>query len=166
MKLLKVETIVQEKRTFIALRRKVEISGCSGTFLRGVEESSLIFSESGIACSSQIGDLLTMASNHHSAGRRTRRQMLRSLVGGSLLFPGLLSELLAAGPRNVASADPLAPHPPHFPAKAKQVIFLYMSGGVSHVDSFDSKPRLFSDHGKKGPTGLLKRPNWEFKPRG
>ena len=79
--------------------------------------------------------------------------MLRSLVGGSLLFPGLLSELLAAGPRNAASTDPLAPHPPHFLAKAKQVIFLYMSGGVSHVDSFDPKPRLFSDHGKKGPTG-------------
>ena len=41
-----------------------------------------------------------------------------------------------------------------------------MSGGVSHVDSFDPKPRLYSDHGKKGPGGLLKRPNWEFKPRG
>ena len=92
--------------------------------------------------------------------------MLGSLVGGSLLFPGLLSELLAAGNQTAASADPLAPHPPHFPAKAKQVIFLYMSGGVSHVDSFDPKPRLFSDHGKMGTGGLLKRPNWEFKPRG
>ena len=107
-----------------------------------------------------------IVSNNHSKSGCTRRRMLGSLVGGSLLFPGLLSELLAAGTRYPASADPLAPHAPHFPAKAKQVIFLYMSGGVSHVDSFDPKPRLFSDHGKKGPTGLLKRPSWEFKPRG
>jgi len=36
-----------------------------------------------------------------------------------------------------------------FPAKAKRVIFLYMSGGVSHVDTFDPKPRLTADHGKE-----------------
>ena len=40
------------------------------------------------------------------------------------------------------------PRPPHFPPKAKRVIFLYMSGGVSHVDSFDPKPKLFADAGK------------------
>src|SRR3954451_7966854 len=105
------------------------------------------------------------------AGRRT---FLRSAVAGSLLFPGILSELLAAD-----AADPLAPRPPHFPAKAKSVIFLFMSGGVSHVDSFDPKPRLTADHGKQvtfdhpetrnrpGYEKLfLKRPDWAFRLRG
>ena len=71
----------------------------------------------------------------------TRRQMNRSLLGSSLLKPGLLRELMAAD-------DPMAPKQPHFPAKAKCVIFLYMTGGVSHVDSFDPKPKLTEDHGK------------------
>ncbi len=101
----------------------------------------------------------------------SRRQFLRSLTAGSLLLPGLTRELLAA--------DGLAGAAPHFPAKAKRVIFLFMTGGVSHVDSFDPKPRLFADHGKeiqaahpeiKNRPGyeriFLKRPQWEFAPRG
>ena len=66
---------------------------------------------------------------------------------------------------------------PHFVPKAKNVIFLYMTGGVSHVDTFDPKPKLIADHGKtltvdnwQGKLGqfsrFLKRPNWEFKPYG
>ena len=82
----------------------------------------------------------------------TRRQALRSLVGGSLLLPGILSELLAA-----ESSDPLAPRAPHFPGKAKRVIFLYMSGGASHVDTFDPKPKLQEDHGRTVGGGILKR---------
>jgi hypothetical protein len=95
-------------------------------------------------------------------------------VAGSLLFPGLVSELLAA-----ESSDPLAVKAPHFPAKAKSVIFLFMSGGVSHVDSFDPKPKLTAHHGKQvaldhpetrnrpGYEKLyLKKPDWKFKPRG
>src|SRR5947208_2154968 len=104
----------------------------------------------------------------------SRRGFVRSAVAGSLLMPGLLSELLAA-----ENADPLAPKAPHFPAKAKSVIFLFMSGGVSHVDSFDPKPKLTADHGKQvtfdhpetrnrpGYEKLfLKRPDWKFAPRG
>ena len=45
-------------------------------------------------------------------------------------------------------ADPLAPRPPHFPAKARSVIFLYMDGGPSQVDTFDPKPRLDREHGQ------------------
>ena len=71
----------------------------------------------------------------------------------------------------------LAPRAPHFPAKAKRVIFLFMSGGVSHVESFDPKPRLFADHGKtlainewQGKPGkyerFLKKPHWAFKSGG
>jgi hypothetical protein len=48
----------------------------------------------------------------------------------------------------VANADPLAPKPPHFKAKAKNVIFLYMDGGPSQVDTFDPKPRLSKENGQ------------------
>ena len=73
----------------------------------------------------------------------SRREALqRSACGfGSLALASLAStNPLAAG----ASALKL----PHHPAKAKRVIFLFMAGGVSHVDSFDYKPRLFQDHEK------------------
>ncbi len=108
----------------------------------------------------------------------SRRECMRSSLCGSLLFSGILQELLAEGsPQRFA--DPLAPRKPHFPAKAKRVIFLFMTGGVSHVDTFDYKPRLFADVGKevkldhpeiKNRPGyeriFLKRPQWEFKKYG
>ena len=65
----------------------------------------------------------------------SRRAMIRSLVGSSILLPGVLSELLAG----VAAADPLAARAPQFAAKARRVIFLYATGGVSHIDTFDPK---------------------------
>ena len=110
----------------------------------------------------------------------SRRSVLSSLVGGSMLLPGIISELLAEG--TAADTNPLAPQVPHFPARAKRVIFMNMSGGASHVDSFDYKPKLFADHNKsyQVPAKMLeafapnnrvvekffKRPNWEFKQRG
>jgi hypothetical protein len=103
----------------------------------------------------------------------SRRDFVRS-AASSLLMSGLLGELLAA-----ESSDPLAPRMPHFPARAKSVIFLFMSGGVSHVDSFDPKPKLIADHGKQvafdhpetrnrpGYEKLfLKKPDWKFRPYG
>jgi hypothetical protein len=115
--------------------------------------------------------------NHHAAFRFSRRNFLRSMVGGSVLFPGLLSQLLAEDAARSGSPDPLAPHAPHFTPKAKRVIFLYMSGGVSHVDSWDYKPKLFADagrsvsvdefQGRKGDfTMFAKRPQWEFARHG
>ena len=68
----------------------------------------------------------------------SRRQIVHSLFAGSALFPAMLSELCAAG----TADDPLSPKAPHFPGKAKRVIFIFMTGGVSHVDSFDPKPAL------------------------
>lgn len=108
----------------------------------------------------------------------SRRGFLRSAVGGSLILPGLMSELLAAEEAGGGVAgDSLEPRSPHFAPRARRVIFLYMSGGVSHVDSFDPKPRLFTDAGKttevdeyQGRKGayrmFLKRPQWEFAPHG
>ena len=43
---------------------------------------------------------------------------------------------------NTSSVNPLAPQPPHFPARAKRIIFLLMSGGPSQVDTFDPKPAV------------------------
>ena len=58
----------------------------------------------------------------------------------------------------------MAPKQPHFPAKAKRVIFLYMTGGVSHVDSFDPKPKLTADHGQESPQQVhLVRSPFAFK---
>jgi hypothetical protein len=104
----------------------------------------------------------------------SRRAFIRSSLTGTLLAGGVLGELLAAD-----APDPLAPKKPHFPGKAKAVIFLFMSGGVSHVDSFDPKPKLITDHGKqvtfdhpetKNRPGYeklyLKKPDWKFAPRG
>ena len=99
------------------------------------------------------------------------------MVGGSLLYPALVSNLMAEEAMRIGADDPLAPRAPHFPAKAKRVIFLYMSGGVSHVDSWDPKPRLFEDAGKtvsvnefQGRKGdfkmFAKRPQWEFSRHG
>jgi hypothetical protein len=109
----------------------------------------------------------------------SRRQALQSFVPGTTLFPGLISELLANDAPTAPDADPLAPREPHYPAKAKHVIFLFMTGGVSHVDSFDPKPRLSADVGKEVKLDhpeiqnrpgyeriFLKRPQWEFRPRG
>ena len=106
-----------------------------------------------------------------------RRGFLRSSVAGSLLMPGILSQLLEG--EAAAAVDPLAVKPPHFPAKAKRIIFLFMTGGVSHVDTFDPKPALARDHGKeikadhpeiKDRPGyeriFLKRPQWDFAPHG
>jgi hypothetical protein len=103
-----------------------------------------------------------------------RRTFLRSAVAGPALFPALVAELLAD-----EAAGPLDPRKPHFEPKAKRVIFLFMSGGVSHVDTFDPKPRLTADHGKsikldhpetKDRPGyeklFLKRPQWEFTKSG
>ena len=48
----------------------------------------------------------------------------------------------ACDPRGAAADDPLAPRPPHFPARAKRVIWLFINGGPSQVDTFDHKPEL------------------------
>jgi len=80
------------------------------------------------------------------------------------MMPAVVQNLLAD------SADPLAPKQPHFPGKAKRVIFLYMTGGVSHVDTFDPKPGLVKaaaekkTGGRKG--GLLLPSTWGSKAYG
>ncbi|MFG0261530.1 MAG: DUF1501 domain-containing protein [Novipirellula sp. JB048] len=97
----------------------------------------------------------------------SRRAALQSVSAGFgyLAFAGLSSGANAKSPP--AASHPLSPKTPHFPASAKRVIFLCMTGAPSHVDTFDYKPQLTVDHGKRGRLGgtLLGSP-WEFKQRG
>jgi len=92
----------------------------------------------------------------------TRRELLGRLACG---FGSIaLSSLLADECRAESSAeDPLAPKAPHFPAKANRVIFLFMHGGVSQVDTFDPKPKLAEMNGKPLP---IAKPKFEFAPTG
>src|SRR5437016_4350966 len=87
----------------------------------------------------------------------TRRALLRRCAGG---FGAVaLAALMAEERASSAEADrrnPLAPRPPHFPPKARGVIFLYMDGGPSQVDTFDPKPRLTAEHGR--PFGMKMEP--------
>ncbi|MFM9067173.1 MAG: DUF1501 domain-containing protein, partial [Planctomycetota bacterium] len=73
-------------------------------------------------------------------GQYSRREMLQQLGAGFGLvgLAGVLAEAQAAG--GATSDTPLAVKSPHFPARAKRVIHLFMNGGPSHVDTFDPKP--------------------------
>ena len=115
----------------------------------------------------------------------TRREMLKQFSGGfgALALAGLLGENQAQAATSAAkvaeksgATNPLAPKNPMFPAKAKRVIFLFMHGGPSQVDTFDPKPLLTRDSGKPLPfakprvtfagTGNLLKSPWEFKQYG
>src|SRR6476660_9401185 len=71
----------------------------------------------------------------------TRRELLhRCGMGFGALALGDL--IIGAQKTSASSTDPLIPHAPHFAAKAKRVIHIFMNGGPSHVDTFDPKPSL------------------------
>jgi hypothetical protein len=87
--------------------------------------------------------------------RSTRRDFLLSTglgIGGLSLAGGLLS----SGSAFAAIDDPLAPKPPHFPAKARSVIWLHMAGAPSSLDLFDYKPELVRLHGQPLPESFSK----------
>src|SRR5713226_3015201 len=92
-----------------------------------------------------------MDSSHFTA--MSRRDMLRHAGMGFGLL-GLAGTLHAAGKFGLASGES-APRT-HFPAHAKRVIFLFMNGGPSHVDTLDPKPALEKYAGQK-PSGKLFR---------
>jgi hypothetical protein len=101
----------------------------------------------------------------------TRRELLKGTASGFgyLAFAALANEAAARDARG--SANPLAPKPTHFPAKAKRVIFLSMAGGPSHVDTFDYKPQLQKDDGKpfsksRFGGGKLMGSPWKFTQHG
>jgi len=74
---------------------------------------------------------------------------------GALALGQLLGESGHAAPADPAAANPLAPKPPHFAPKAKNVIYLFMGGGPSHLEMFDNKPKLAEFDGTLPPKELL-----------
>jgi len=124
--------------------------------------------------------LLSHAGRHLMA----RRHFLR-LGGtglGGIALASLLHEQRALGAHEAIAPvyspeRPHAPRPSHFTPKAKNVLLIFCSGALSHVDSWDYKPELFKRHGQplpgggdlitfQGAQGALTAPMWEFKPRG
>src|SRR5262245_52512142 len=83
--------------------------------------------------------------------RSSRRDWLRRMGGGfgSVGLAAVLADQGLAATRSVESSDPLAPRSPHYPARARRVIFLFMNGGPSHVDTFDPKPALAKHNGER-----------------
>src|SRR5262245_33176923 len=97
-----------------------------------------------------------MSDRHHHPPI-TRRELLRRAGAGFGLL-GLAGTLGAAGLLTPAPASGAAAAVPrtHFPARARRVIFLFMNGGPSHVDTFDPKPALKEHEGDK-PSGMQER---------
>lgn len=93
-----------------------------------------------------------------------RRSVLQRTAAGFgwLSLQAILAERSRA--ENSNSRNPLAPRAPHFQARAKRVIFLFMDGGPSHIDSFDWKPELAQVGGDA--TSQYLAPVFPFKPRG
>ena len=92
---------------------------------------------------------------------RTRRHFLsRCAVGlGGIALASLLNQARGATP---APTGPLAPRPTHFPARARNVIYLFMAGGPSQLELFDYKPRLIELNGQPVPDSLIEGKRFAF----
>lgn len=116
---------------------------------------------------------------------RTRREFLWQTGGGFTALPllsmlskdGFFSNSAIAEEQVSEFRNPLAAKPAHFPAKAKNVIFLFMYGGPSHIDTFDYKRKMYGMDGKtidvktfgrggKKNKGRIVEPRWKFKQYG
>ncbi|HEX8200093.1 MAG TPA: DUF1501 domain-containing protein, partial [Isosphaeraceae bacterium] len=116
---------------------------------------------------------------------RTRREFLWEAGAGFtalglvdlLSRDGVFAGRAAAAEARTRAANPLAPRPPHHAPKARSVIFLFMYGGPSHVDTFDYKPKLYEldgqtievktfGRGGKKNQGRVVGPKWKFQPYG
>ena len=118
--------------------------------------------------------------NPASFCRRTRRELLWQTGAGfgavalsTLLGPDFFSDRA----QGAAKANPLAAKPPHFAPQAKSIIFLFMYGGPSHIDTFDYKPQMVGMDGKTVEVktfgrgghrneGRIVEPRWKFNQYG
>jgi hypothetical protein len=122
---------------------------------------------------------------HNGFCGRTRREFLWEAGGGftALALSALLAKDSFLSSQAVAAdgvsrfVNPLAPKEPYHPARARSVIFLYMYGGPSHIDTFDFKPKMKDMEGKtvavktfgRGGAkdqGRIVEPRWAFRPYG
>ncbi|MCA9167160.1 MAG: DUF1501 domain-containing protein [Planctomycetales bacterium] len=110
----------------------------------------------------------------HTVSSISRRHMLRSTAIG---FGAMAADiLLTEASVSATTTNPLADRPTHFSPRAKRIIFLFMKGGPSHVDTFDQKLQLDRDDGQElpfakprvqfAPTGKLLKSPWKFHPAG
>jgi hypothetical protein len=95
----------------------------------------------------------------------SRRDMLTRTAAGFGMV-GLAGICAAEQESSITVDSPLLPKSSHFPARAKHVIFLFMNGGPSHVDTFDPKPELKAQAGKPGPGGNYMPSPFAFKKYG
>ena len=109
-------------------------------------------------------------STDHDLKWQTRRHFFGQCgvgLGAIALHELLARDGVAAAPAGRAAvkydpANPLAPRPGHFPAKAKSVIYLFMAGAPSQLELFDDKPKLRELHGKPPPPSLLEGKRFAF----
>src|SRR3954453_10144021 len=108
-----------------------------------------------------------MSSLHASSGDmtdlglfHTRRHFFRDCGVG--LGAMALGSLLAREAQAAPTTNPLAPKPPHFPPKAKAVIFLFMAGGPSQFELFEPKPELQRLHGQPIPDSFVAGKRFAF----
>src|SRR5258707_9085921 len=96
--------------------------------------------------------------------RITRRHFFSqgALGLGSIALASLLSDgkLFAADP--APTTNPMAPRPPHFPARAKNIIYLFMAGGPSQLELFDYKPKLIELNGEPIPQSFIEGKRFAF----
>lgn len=91
-----------------------------------------------------------------------RRFLLQSLHGAGAAALASLLDADGLGAAPAPTDSPMAPRAPHFPAKAKRCIYIYLEGGPSQMDLFDPKPRLNELDGKPLPESLLKTVRFAF----
>jgi len=130
---------------------------------------------------------MTDTTTRESAGLSRRQLLVQAANGfGAVALAALMQEhafgdqpaagLVRGASPSIGTAPVRQPHGPHFPARARSVIVLYMDGGPSQVDTFDPKPRLDAEHGQKirmatPPTqfdnvGTVLRSPWAFRRHG
>jgi len=126
-----------------------------------------------------------MSIQNNSFCGRTRREFLWETgagftglaMSGMLAQDGFLADQSVAADGVTSFINPMQPRPPHFAPKAKSVIFLFMYGGPSHIDTFDYKPDLYPLDGKtitvktfgrggRRNQGRVVGPKWKFKKYG
>jgi hypothetical protein len=128
-----------------------------------------------------MNDLLLSHAGRDLMRRRDFLRLGGTGLGGIALAALLNEQRLLAGPTPIrpliSSERPYAPRAPHFVPKAKNVLVIFCSGALSHVDVWDYKPELIRRRGQplpgggelitfQGANGALTAPLWEFKPRG
>ena len=110
----------------------------------------------------QSGDLLEVTRRHFfsQCGVGVGKIALASLLANGAARAFADADDFPGG--SVAPVNPLAPKPPHYPAKAKAIIHLFMGGAPSHLDLFDYKPKLAQFEGKPIPPEIIGGQRYAF----